>query len=296
MSGWRIRVALVLAVTCAGWAAAREVEPQKASASSSDQLAARQFQGVSGTRQIGPSFPEIQAKKQVGTRSVFLVETDARTAMTAFVERAGQLGFMRLPNTSGGFCGSAPYGPPTDTPAPGEARVVCGGRYGRPDNTTVSIDMTVCESCPDPESTAIVVLEKSPVTDLSPMTGLEPISTTLSLPADTLRSVRRPTDATLALGNFPMVKGARLAAPLLSESSLCTFTWVALLKIAHNPVKAFKAYANQMFGGPTPPVTASIGGHRVTQRSDPNALLTLLDGGSLKHPWMLASACDPTVD
>jgi hypothetical protein len=296
MPRWRLRVTLLLTAICSGCFSSWQLGSAEAVPAASTSLSANQFQGVAGTSQIGPSFPDFAGKQQVAVRSVFLVETDALSAMNAFLDRARDLGFMQLPNMSSGYCTGAPYGPASDAPPPGQARVLCEGRYGRPDGTLVTINIDVCESCPEPQSTAIVVLDKAKVRDLSPIIGLEPISKTLALSPDVLRSVRTPTNETLRLGEFPTVKHVRLAVPVLSETSLCAITWVALVRVHGNPATAFKVYEAQMFGNTGQGRSYTRGSRRLTQRSDPEMLLTLVEAPTLRHPWMLASRCEPTLD
>jgi hypothetical protein len=262
-------------------------------------LSTEQFKGVAGARQIGPEFPTFDRRTPTGAQAIYLVETDALTAMNAFVERARQLGFLQLQYMSPGYCVSTPYGPNNRVAAPGEARVRCEAQYGRADGTGLTIQIWVCESCPDPDSTASVAIAKAGGKGVGPIPGLEPISTTLGLPADSLRSVLTPTDASLAQAGFPVVKGTQLAAPVFAESTLCALTWVAPLRIVRDPAHAFDVYTKHMFGSRnTAQSVKTSGGRQVTYHFDARTQrrLTLVRGGTLRQPWMLASECERTLD
>ena len=273
------------------------VGADRTAASSSDHVSTQQFRGVAGTRQIGPEFPHFTGREKTGSQAVYLVGTDARSAMGALVDRARALGFLKTPGFSPGSCSSAPYGSNPTNPARGEARVLCEGRYVRADGTMAVIDVTVCESCPAPTSTASVAIDPSSLTGAGSIPPLESISTTLDLPAGARRSVLAPTDASLIVTGFPQIRGARLAAPVLSASDLCADTMTAAFRITGDPTHAFDVYSEQLFGtGRAPKPIALRGGRRVTQRSDPDARLTLVEGETLTHPWMLASECNPLLD
>jgi hypothetical protein len=266
-------------------------------ATTADTLSTEQFRGVAGTRQIGPEFPHFAGREQTGSQAIYLVETDARSAMDALVERTRQLGFLQTPAFSPGLCSSAPYGDDPTTPGTGEARVLCRGRYARADRVIVLIDVTVCESCPDPTSTASVAIDRSPQKGEGPIPPLESISTTLDLSAAARRSVLRPTNASLVPTGFPQLRAARLAVPVVSTSDLCADTFTAALRIDGSPTRAFAAYSAQLFGTGRPALDRAIRrGRRLMQRSDGRARLTLLEGGTLRHAWMLASQCDPLLD
>ncbi len=125
------------------------------------------------------------------------------------------------------------------------------------------------------------------------------MSTTLGLPADSLRSVLTPTDATLAQAGFPVAKGTRLAVPAFADSTLCALTWVAPLRIVRHPARAFDVYAKHMFGSRKTAQSVKTSGRRqVTYQFNPRTQrrLTLVRGGTLRQPWMLASECERTLD
>jgi hypothetical protein len=121
----------------------------------------------------------------------------------------------------------------------------------------------------------------------------------LALAADALPSVLAPTDASLAQAGFPTVKDTRLAAPVFADSTLCALTWVAPLRIVRDPEHAFDAYAKHMFGSRHTAVSVKTSGSRqITYQFDANTQrrLTLVQGGTLRQPWMLASECERTLD
>jgi hypothetical protein len=262
-------------------------------------LSTEQFNGVAGVRQIGPEFPVFDRRTRAGSQAIYLVETDALSAMNAFVERARQVGFLKAHDFSSGACVNAPYGG-NRVAGPGEARVWCSGRYARADGTGVTIDIWVCESCPEPNSTAsVAITKKSGLTGVEPIPALEPISTTYEVSPDARDSVLTPTDATLSQAGFPVVMGTQLAVPVFADSSLCAITWIAPLRIEQDPKHAFDVYATNMFDSSKRAKTIKIsGGREVTQQSDPDGLrrLTLIQGGTLRQPWILASECERTLD
>jgi hypothetical protein len=263
-------------------------------------LSTEQFKGVAGVRQIGPEFPVFEHRMRTGSQAIYFVETDALSAMNAFIERARQIGFLKAQDFSSGFCATAPYGD-TRVAGPGEARVGCGGRYARADGTGMTIDVWVCESCPETNSTAsVAITKKSGLTGVEPIPALEPISTTYALSPAARESVLTPTDATLVQAGFPVVKGTQLAVPVFADSSLCAITWIAPLRIQRDPTHAFDVYATNMFDSPSKRATTIkiSGGREVTQQADPDGLrrLTLVQGGTLRQPWILASECERTLD
>jgi hypothetical protein len=292
--------AACLALLCAMSVVATPAMTRRVVAAAPSPLSTEQFKGVTGLRQVGPEFPLFDSRTPSGSQAIFLVETDARSAMNALVERARQIGFLKADGFSNGFCNSAPYGPNNRAAGPGEIRVGCSGEYAKADGTRLTIQIWVCESCPDPNSTASVAIVKdSGMRGVAPIPGLEPISATFELSPDARRSVLTPGDATLDQGRFPSVKGAQLAVTVSDDSTLCAITWFALLRVRRDPRHAFDVYASNLFDSSEGAKTIKVSGHlQVTQQSDRHGLqrLTLVQGGTLRQPWLLASRCEPTLD
>ena len=290
----RFGVLLAVASIALGVAA---VDSVGAPLSVSGPLSTAQFDGIVGARRIGPVFPEFARGEFVGSRSVLLVESDALSVMEALVGRARERGFQRLPDENNGSCVENQYGLPDDPLPPDRAAFSCVARYGRSDNVALRIELRVCRACPDLVSVATVSLRRQATTNLSPIEGLEVIGSTVQLSTDALRSIEWPPNASLQRPGFPVVKGARLAVPVIDNSNLCTATWVAVLRIDRNLADVVAAYETRLIGADGQVQMIDLrGGRTVRQTTSGNATLTVVAGGNLRHPWMLASACDPTVD
>ncbi len=306
-----MRAVFALTAVCVGWLSLADARSSEAAGTvDPPSVSSDAFKGVTATRSVGPAFPILEYKprersthaKQLGSQSLFFVETDAVTAMNSYAARAQDLGFMQPSSYTSAWCGNAPLALPGAPVAPGEARVVCVAHYERADHTSVEIDVTVCESCPEPLSAANVTVARYPRTtapllpdDLTPITSVAPDRPTLLLDERAWRSQRTPSNATLRQAGLPVFNGASPAMPVwdAGASGLCTIANAAVLEVTgEHPAEILGRYAHQTGDTRRRSVTtATIHGRAVTQLTGERSQLTLVDGNNLRNPWMLITQC-----
>lgn len=244
------------------------------------------FEVAPGTQLVGAVFPKLDGfgNGTMGWKAVFVVRSDALTAMNAYAAQAGDNGFRQVSN------------PPPGCWSPQHGEVFCKGVYVRGE-TILGIDVHVCRSCGQSESATWPVAEAQLdylETPNVPHEGLEPISAPVAMasgspPPSATPTVRLTTREYREMLRHPG-KGAAFQG----------FDIRASLLVA--PATTFGNCQSDLVGvvsgpgldrviSPSPRHPTTVKGSEVTQASNGTTTWTLVRRDDLPKPVLLSDTC-----
>ncbi len=235
---------------------------------------------------MGAVFPKLDSfgDGTTGWKAVFVVRSDALSAMNAYAAQAGDNGFRQISN------------PPPYCSSPHDGEAFCKGFYVRT-KTILGIDVHVCRSCGQADTATWPVSEAQLdylVTANVPHEGLEPISPPVALasgsppPASTptarlttrqYREMLRHPGEGAALQGFD-IRGSLLVAPATTFAN-CQSDLVGVV--------SGSGLDRVISSSPQKPTI--VNGSKVTQASNGTTTWTLVRRDDLPKPVLLSDTC-----